>query len=623
MGLGRSYRGFSCNSSSCRDANVSDAASGSNINQETAPAAEQVVEGNGVAPGIAIGTVYCYRSTTPAAGDAHVEADEVQAELEFLDEALQRAEKEFQKVRSVAQDELGADSEAILEAQKMMLSDEEMRQAVRRRIRDQNESAAHALTVVLGKHRRRLENSADAYLRARASDFEDLEGHLLRALQRGKVAATITSSSIVVADQLAAAEIIRFSRHGMLGFVTTEGGLTSHVSIIARALNVPAVVGAEDVTEAVANHDQVILDGREGHLIVHPTAETLDRYRRRRAQHQSVVDVPDAVAEPPVKTSDGHRITLRANVEFGEALDTLDQYGAEGIGLMRTELLFLEGREGALAEAEQEAVYRRAAAATGEHGAVIRLLDLGGDKQLPSAQQQNNPSLGWRGVRVLLDHPDELLRPQLRALLRANAHGSIRVLLPMVSHLNEVRRIQAILMEEADRLDAEGERHDPELPLGVMVEVPAVALQAKAFAEVVDFLSIGTNDLTQYLLAVDRGNDRVADRYDALHPAVLKLVKRTVEAGGATQTPVSLCGELASETYAVPVLVGLGLTTLSVSPSYLPGIQRIVSEIERSEAEGLAEAVCAAPDAATVRRQIREWSNQHIDVERVARADES
>ncbi len=595
---------------------MSDPASDTHSSQEAPSSAEQVIEGVGVAPGIAIGAVYRYQVTTPDVTEAEIDPDDVSAELDLFDEALQRAKEEIETARSVAADKLDPAGEAIFDAQEMMLRDEEFLGAVRRRVQEEHESAAHALATVLQAHRRRLEDSEDEYLRERANDLEELQSRLLQALQQGKAVATIERNSIVVADRLTAADVVRFSRHGMLGFVMDRGGRTSHVSIIARALNLPAVVGAERATDIVSDHDRVIIDGLRGRLLVHPTADTLELYRRRRAQPQSLADEQDHLAGQPAETTDGHRITLRANVEFGEALDTLDGYGAEGIGLMRTEMLFLGGREGALTEDEQTDVYRQAAEATGEHGATVRLLDLGGDKLLPFAEQENNPFLGWRGIRVLLDRPEQLLRPQIRALLRANAKGSLRVLLPMVAHLDEVRRVRSFFTEEVERLDAQGVPHDPDLPIGVMVEVPSVALQAPVFAEVADFLSIGTNDLTQYVLAVDRGNDLVADRFDALHPAVLGLVKRTVEAGRATDTPVALCGEIASDASAVPILLGLGLDELSVASPSLPVVKRIITEIEQDDAAALAEEACAASDAVAVRRQAREWLDKHVDADR-------
>lgn len=596
---------------------MNDDPSDASAHRTAPPSAEAIVDGVGASPGIVSGAVHRYHATTPEVRRDHVEPDEVDDEIALLDQAIQQAGDQLEKVQSLAQERLDPDCEAIFEAQAMMLRDEEILQAIRQRIRDELESASHALHAVLHEHRRRLKDSDEEYLRQRAGDLKELENRLLRALERGQVATSIDPNSIVVADRLTAADVLRFSQHGMLGFVTARGGHTSHVSIIARALNVPAVVGATGALDAATDHAPVILDGVRGRLIVHPEDETRELYRRRRAQQQSPADGQAPLAERPTETTDGHPITLRANVEFGETLDTLGGYGAAGIGLMRTEMLFLRGRDQALTQEEQFDVYRRAAEETGKHGATIRLLDLGGDKLLPVAQQEDNPFLGWRGIRLLLDRPEELLRPQVRALLRANAHGTLRVMLPMVTQLDEVRRVRSLVDQEADRLAADGREHDADLPIGIMAEVPSVALQAEAFAEVADFISIGTNDLTQYVLAVDRGNDRVADRFDALHPAVLGLIKRLVEAGRSTGTPVSLCGEIASDAYAVPILVGLGLDALSAPPPYLPAVKRVLTEIAYEDAKALAEDACAAPDAQTVRRNTREWVGRRIDPARV------
>ena len=578
-------------------------------------AAERILSGIGVAPGIAIGTIYCHNPERPTVSRTQIDPGDVEAELSLLDAALERAEQELATVHSVADDRLDDDGEAILAAQEMMLRDKEVIGPVRQRIEEQHESAARALVTVLEGHRRRLEDSQDEYLRERAGDLQELETRLLRALDRRKTAAQIDPSSIVVADHLSATDVIRFSEHGMLGFVTARGGETSHVSIVARALNLPAVVGVDDVLASVPSRSTAIIDGHRGRLVVAPSADTVEWYRKRRARHEALRHQQEKSAADVLTTADGHPVTLQATVDFGATLDDFDQTAADGIGLMRTEVLLLEGEPEPISEAQQVDLYRSAAERAGPAGATIRLLDLGGDKVLPFAATEENPFLGWRGLRVLLDRPDDLLRPQLRALLRANRHGALRVLLPMVTHLDEVHRVQALLTEEAQRLEDAGVPHDAALPVGAMVEVPSVALQADLFAEAVDFLSIGTNDLTQYVLAVDRGNDRVANRYDALHPAVLALVRRTIEAGQATDTPVALCGEVAADVLAVPLLLGLGLDTLSVPPPSLSMVRHVVAETPRADAEPLAEDLLRAPDAGTVRRRIRAWCDEHLDAE--------
>jgi len=584
-----------------------------NSPSDTPSPPERLLKGIGVTPGIVIGRVHRYHIEPPSVTRRTITPDEVEDELRLLDQALDRARKELDTVHSLAKDQLDAEGEAILESQELMLRDEEVLAPVRRRIEEDHESAAWALSAVLQKHRERLEGSDDSYLRERTSDLEDLETRLLEALLRGKTAAEIEPNSIIVANQLSAADVLRFSRHGMLGVVTARGGETSHVSIVARALNIPAIVGVEDATAAVTDHDRAVLDGQEGRLVLHPSAETLDKYRRRRARREALLDQGTPSAKGPTETTDGQSITVRATVDFGETLDDLHDVAADGIGLMRTEVLFLRGEWESLAEERQKKTYRAAADAAGSAGATIRLLDLGGDKMTPFVSSEANPFLGWRGVRVLLDRPDELLRPQLRALLRANQYGPLRVLVPMVAHLNELRRVRAILDEEVDRLKRQGVPHNPNLPVGAMVEVPSVAIQAPQFAEAADFLSLGTNDLTQYVLAVDRGNDRVAGWFDALHPAVLRLVSNTVEAARTAAVPVTLCGELASDLRALAILIGLGLESLSVAPPYVPMVRHVVANTSRAAARTVATEALDLPDAGAVRRRLRAWCDEHYD----------
>lgn len=576
-------------------------------------AAERIIPAVAVAPGIAIGPAFQYARETPSVENRDVEDGDVKAELNLLEKALDRAENELRSVTSMAKEKLGENSASIFEAQMMMLRDDELLSEVRCRIRERHENAGRALSAVLREHQRRLEASDNAYFRDRASDLVDVQTRVLRALRRGKLA-DVDPNSVILAETLTAADVLRFSRHGILGCATSHGGATSHVSIIARALEIPALVGLDEEEYPVSDGDTVIVDGLQGRLILHPTAETLDAYRTHQKRYRRVVQEQHRAAGLPCETSDGRSITLRANVEFTEELGLLDRYGAEGIGLLRTEMLFMMQPGRSLDEDEQVEAYRDAAVATGEAGVTVRLLDMGGDKLLPMAHREHNPFLGWRGIRVLLDRP-ELLHPQIRAVLRANAQGAVRLLLPMITSLDEIRQVRQVIEEQREHLAAEGIEHDADLPIGIMVEVPSVALQADLFAQEVDFFSIGTNDLTQYTLAVDRGNDLVAHYFDALHPAVLSLIRRTVEAAQRAGIPTTVCGEVASDVVGTPLLVGLGIDTLSASPTYLPSIQRVIRHITYSDAQELAEAALTAPDADAVRTEARQWIAEHLDVD--------
>ncbi len=562
------------------------------------------VEGIGVAPGVAVGPAYLFTAGAYQARPEDMSAEDVEAELDRFERAVARSERELKKIAVVAHEKLGDNSAGIFDAQKLILRDSQFYDAVVERVKEHGSGAGWAVQTVMQEHRRRMEGSPNAALRERAADFLDVQNRVLRNLQQGKAVSRIDPNRVVVAENLTAADVLLFSRRGVLGVVLDFGGPTSHVSIMARALGVPAVVSLHGLAEHVQPDDMMVVDGFSGTVIVNPSPETLERAERKAARFDAIAADRDALRDAPSETGDGHRVGLQANVEFREEFPLLHEYGAEGVGLFRTEMLFLtQGR--ALDEDQQHEVYRDAVVAAAPHPVTFRLLDLGGDKVLPMARREANPFLGWRGLRILLDKPD-LLRPQLRAVLRAAAaapdDAPPRVLLPMVSGIEQVRAFRRTFRAVCAELEAEGLPHRADVPLGIMVEVPSVALQADLFARNVDFFSIGTNDLTQFTLAVDRGNDLVAGLYRELHPAVLGLIARTMEAARAAGIPVSVCGEVAADPRVTPLLVGLGVDTLSASPAYLTLVKRVVRAFTMDEAEDLARRALRQPDADAVRR---------------------
>ncbi len=571
---------------------------------------EIVLEGVGVSPGIAIGPAYLYARTTFEVEERLLSDDEVEEELERFERAVARSERDLNKIILVTREKLGEDSADIFEAQLLMLRDEALYNAVEEYIRREKRNADYAVKVVMDKHRRMMEASGNEYLRERANDLLDVEERIIRHLLRGKILSAIAPHSIVVAENLTAADVVLFSRRGILGCALDFGGPTSHVSIMARALGVPAVVSLHSVTELVAPGDEIILDGIRGRVIIRPTEKTLAEYRISRERYRRLIQEEKQLVPLPAETLDGHCLHLHANLELYEELDQLHEYGAEGIGLVRTEILFLVRGSTEISEESQYEVYRKIVEAMNPGVTTFRVFDLGGDKLLPMAHREHNPFLGWRGIRVLLDRP-ELLLPQLRAILRAGAHGPLRILLPMVTNINELRTFRAHLANVEHELIEEGFEILANPPVGVMVEVPSVALQADHFARESDFFSIGTNDLTQYVLAVDRGNDLVADLYEELHPAVLMLIHRTVEAAHRHGIPVGLCGELASNPRAVPILVGLGIDELSASPVYLPGMKRVIRAMKKTEGETLARVALEARTADEVREKLDQWLGEH------------
>lgn len=573
------------------------------------PPPEQLFEGVGVAPGVAIGPVLRYASPSFEAPPERVEAAEAAAEVARFERALELAGRELRKVAALARQKLGEASAEIFEAQILLLRDPALYDDARALIREERYSADFAAQTVLGRLRRQIEDSQNEYLRERATDLLDLQNRLLRNLQQSRAFSGIEPDRLVVAESLTAADLLLFSRRNVLGCATDYGGPTSHVSIMARALGIPAVVSLHGLSEQVEGGETAVIDGFTGRVILHPSKATLAEYRARVAAYARGVEARRELAPLPAETLDGHRLALRANIDLEEEHELLGRHGAEGIGLYRTEMLLI-ARGRPLEEEEQLEAYRAALRAARPHPVTFRLLDLGGDKFLPMAQREHNPFLGWRGVRILLDRP-ELVRPQLRAVLRAAAEGPARILVPMVTEAEEVRRVRALLEQAAEELRREGLDHDPNVPLGVMVEVPAVALSIRRFVPVSDFFSIGTNDLTQFLMAVDRGNDLVADRYREFHPALLALIRQVADAGQRHGLPVGLCGEMAGNPRAAALLVGLGVGELSASPAQLLLLKQVIRSTSLEEARALARRALAQPDAQSVVTLLETWLREH------------
>ena len=570
------------------------------------PAGEIVFQGIAAAPGIAIGPAYVYARESQDHVERRSIGDDFEAEVARFESAVERSEHDLKKIASVAGEKLGKDSAAIFDALAMMLRDERLYDAVIAEIRDHRVNADYAVQEVMTGHRQMMKASDSEYLRERAADLLDLQDRLIRHLRHGKLLSAIEPNCIVIAESVTASDIVLFSRRGILGVGMEFGGPTSHVALMARALDVPAVVSLHDVVDYVNDGDTVILDGISGRLIVRPSAEVLERHEGRRDRYQRLRLEQEELAGDPTRTLDDVDVQLMANIEFEEELRLMKAYGADGIGLFRTEIMVLLQQSLAIAEDEQYRIYSKIVSETAPKPTVIRVLDLGGDKILPMGAREQNPFLGWRGIRLLLDKP-EMLIPQLRAILRASHLGPVKILLPMVTNLEEVALFREVLKRVEDDLEREGGAQIGDFEVGIMVEVPAVAMMADVYAEEADFLSIGTNDLTQYTLAVDRGNDLVSDKYDELHPAVLKLIKSTIDAGLQANVPVSMCGEMASNPRSVPVLYGLGLRSFSISPVYLPQVKRIIRTLETSSAEALARGILECRSIGEVNRYLDDW----------------
>ncbi|MCS7081820.1 MAG: phosphoenolpyruvate--protein phosphotransferase [Bacteroidetes bacterium] len=558
-------------------------------------------------PGIAIGPAFLFERTRPHIPHRHLALEELDSEVARFREALERSERELRKIIDIARQKVDPEAAAIFEAQLLMLRDAHVYEHIEQRIRAERLNAEAIVHEEFEAFLERMRAPEDPYWDERAADVRDVQERLLRNLQKGRLLSDVEDSSIVVADELTPADLVLFSRRNIRGVALDFGGPTSHTVIIARSLRVPAVLGLHSITDQASPGDLLIVDGYTGRVILRPTQPTLRLYRRRqRLIEQRLRAQREELAQLPAQTRCGRRIWLRANLEFREELPFVAEQGADGIGLYRSEPLFL-ARGKFISEEEQYAYYREIVQAVRPHVATLRLFDVGGDKVLLSTYREPNPFLGWRGVRILLDRPEELLRPQLRAILRSSAHGSVRLLIPMVASLEELERFYAHYERALAELRAEGHAIAERVPVGVMIEVPSAAVLIDQIAERVNFVSIGTNDLIQYLLAVDRGNDLVANLYQEFHPAVLRTLKHIIDGAHQKGVPVALCGEMASNPLATVLLVGLGLDELSVNPVMLPEIKRTIRAIDYEEARSLAAELLQLPHTAQIEARLRAW----------------
>ncbi len=531
-----------------------------------------------------------------------------ESELARLERALSVAAHQLEKVQQKAGVEAGSEEAAIFEAHSLFLSDPSLLGLARSLIEDQRINAEAGWHEAIGTFARKMDELEDEYLRARAADVRDVGQRVLRILVGVEETAgeALSQPSIVVARDLSPSDTMRLDKKLVLAFCTAEGGPTSHTAILARSLGIPAVVGLGPDVLAVPDNANLAVDGGRGLVIVNPSPETLHEFEVRRLQAKSRSEADLKRAHEPAVTRDGHRVEVVANVGWIEGASESLEYGAEGIGLLRTEFLYLD-RRSAPTEEEQFAAFRRILESMETRPVVVRTLDVGGDKELPYIDlgSERNPFLGWRAIRMCLDQP-EFFKVQLRALLRASPGHDLRIMFPMVSTLDEVRQAKDLLGQARKEVEDAGLEIAPGIQVGIMVEVPAVAVMARHFASEVDFFSIGTNDLAQYTLAAERTNQRVAHLSDGLHPAVLRLVKEVVMAADEAGIWVGLCGELAGEAEAIPILLGLGIDELSMAPASIPGAKAILRAWTLRHAQAVAAEALTLDSAAAVRELVRD-----------------
>ncbi len=556
-------------------------------------------------PGIALGPALLVKKQPLTINRQPIAAEAIPQEMALFFQARDQSIQQLQAIEEKAYQRFGEPEAAIFEAHRLLLEDELFEAEVMAYIQQHQAALSSAIEAVIEQQALTLEQLADDYLKARAADIRDIGQRLLsNALGVPLVDLQALSKPVIlVAETLTPSETAQLDVEKVLGFITRLGSSTSHTAIMARALGIPALVGVHQALELIHQDDLVLLEATNNHVVINPTAETIEAFKAQQQREQRQQRLLAVLTDHPAVTLEGHQVRLSANISHFNELSAAQQQGAEGVGLYRTEFLFM-GREGLPSEAEQFQAYQAVAQQlrSGE-AAVIRTVDIGGDKPLPylNLPTESNPFLGCRGVRLYQQHP-ELLQIQLRAILRASAFGKLCILFPMISLVEEVHALQEQLARLKQQLHAEKQPFDPQISVGIMVETPAAAVMASHLAQIVDFLSIGTNDLTQYTLAVDRGNPLIASLYNPLSPAVLQFVKQIIDAAHQFGKSVCVCGELAGDTQATLLLLGLGLDSFSVSARAIPAIKKVIRSVHFAAAQQLAQQALIQSTAADIHR---------------------
>lgn len=564
---------------------------------------EKIYQGIGVSPGVARGTIFVYKIAEEVVPEYDLTAEQIPAELERFQAALLATRQQLHDLQERIAAGVGSSApSSILEVHMSITEDPALLEPVMTRIGTEKKNVEHIVNDVAQKYIKTLADLPDDFLRERAADVRDVTDRIMRNLLGKQVRGldNLPPGTIVVAYDLSPSDTSSLDRNNVVGFATDVGSHTSHTAIVARAMNIPAVVGLRSTSQHVRNGQPAILDGFSGTLVLEPSEQTQFVYGQLEVKRHSVEERLAQLRDLPAETLDQHRITISGNIELPEDMPGIKAAGAEGVGLFRTEFLYLK-RGDFPDEEEQYQKYLEVARAAKPHSVIIRTLDLGGDKFHSEAATPSelNPFLGFRAIRFCLANP-EVFTTQLRAILRASAEGNIHIMYPMISGVGEVLRANEILDEVRAELREKGLPFNEQMQVGAMMEIPSAAMTAEMIAQEVDFFSIGSNDLIQYTLAVDRVNEKVANLYDPTHPAILRLIRNCVEAAHNNGIWCGICGEMAGEPLYAPLLVGMGLDELSVGASNLPRVKEVIRRLKLTEAQELAAATLHASNSRDV-----------------------
>lgn len=562
----------------------------------------------GIAASDGIAIAKAYRFVQPDLTFAKTTVPDIEAEQQRLTAALTKAEQELVVIQQQTLKKFSAEEAAIFEAHLLVVNDPELIGPINQKIADEAVNAEYALHEVSSMFVALFEGMDDEYMSARASDIKDVTNRILAHLLGVHIPnpSNINEQVIIVANDLTPSETAQLDRNYVLGFITDIGGRTSHSAIMARSLEIPAVVGAGTATTTIQDGDQLIVDGLAGQVLVNPTADVIADYQEKAQNYRAQQAEWSTLVNEQTVSKDGVHVELAANIGSPSDLDGVLRHGAEGIGLYRTEFLYM-GRENLPSEEEQFIAYKTVMEGMKGKPVVIRTLDIGGDKHLPylPLQEEMNPFLGHRAIRLCLDQ-QELFRTQLRALLRASVYGNLKIMFPMIATIQEFREAKAILLEEEERLIAAGIAVGSSREVGMMVEIPSTAVMADIFAKEVDFFSIGTNDLIQYTMAADRMNEKVAYLYQPYNPAILRLIQMVIKAAHQEQKWVGMCGEMAGDELAVPLLLGLGLDEFSMSATSILKTRALLKQLSVPEMQTLAMEALQLATAEEVLEKVKQ-----------------
>lgn len=565
---------------------------------------------NGIAASDGVAIAKAYLLVEPDLSFDNEKVTDIDAEIAKFNHAIETSKVELTKIRNNAEENLGADKAAIFDAHLLVLDDPELIQPIEDKIKNEQVNAPTALSDVTGQFITIFESMDNEYMKERAADIRDVSKRVLAHILGVELPnpSMIDESVVIIGNDLTPSDTAQLNKEFVQGFVTNIGGRTSHSAIMSRSLEIAAVVGTKSITKEVKQGDMIIVDGLTGEVIIDPTEDEVIAYQNKRERFFEDKQALQQLRDEPSTTADGTHVELAANIGTPDDLKGVIENGAEGIGLYRTEFLYM-GRDEMPTEDEQFEAYKKVLETMEDKRVVVRTLDIGGDKELPylNLPEEMNPFLGYRAIRLCLDQPD-IFRPQLRALLRASTYGKLNIMFPMVATIKEFRDAKALLLEEKENLTNEGIEVSDDIELGIMVEIPSTAALVDVFAKEVDFFSIGTNDLIQYTMAADRMSERVSYLYQPYNPSILRLVKQVIKASHNEGKWTGMCGEMAGDETAIPLLLGLGLDEFSMSATSILKARRQIKGLSQNEMEELADRAINCATSEEVQELVEQYA---------------